>query len=106
MTKKKSSEILGDRWHIFFQKFFRETPKKRRSKISAKIWLPRFWSSGSASVQNSWKTILNYYYLRLLENQMLDRTRMHEQSLKIGSKWLKIHNNIQKPEENSRVVVF
>ena len=30
-------------------KFFRETPKKGRSKISAKI-CPRFWSSGSASV--------------------------------------------------------
>src|SRR6218665_1443116 len=41
-TRKRSSEILGDRCGIFLgmEKFFREIPKKGRSKISSKIWPP------------------------------------------------------------------
>ena len=42
MTKKRSSEILGDRRKYFWEmlKFCRETPKNGRSKIYAKIWPP------------------------------------------------------------------
>src|SRR6218665_3795196 len=38
---------------------FRETPKKGRYKISAKIWHPRFSSSGSASGYNCRLTVLS-----------------------------------------------
>jgi len=52
MSKKKSSEIVGDRWEFTLggnAEVFWGTPKKGRSKISVNIWPPRFWSSGSAS---------------------------------------------------------
>ena len=50
-NKKRSSEILGDRWNLWgeMEKSFGETPKKGRWKILAQIWPPCFWSPGSAS---------------------------------------------------------
>ena len=53
MTKNKVIRKMGDRWHFGeMLKFFWETPKNGRSKISANIWPPpflKFWIRQSTS---------------------------------------------------------